>query len=79
MNTRQSIDESTGPYSLSATFNHDNSCFSVGLDTGFCGKRSLSQLPGEPWKKLAHIMNYGAEADERFAQYIMPTLASSRF
>ncbi|QQK43267.1 Phosphatidylinositol 3,5-bisphosphate-binding protein, putative [Penicillium digitatum] len=36
MNTRQSIDESTGPYSLSATFNHDNSCFSVGLDTGFC-------------------------------------------
>ncbi|KAJ5199021.1 hypothetical protein N7491_000416 [Penicillium cf. griseofulvum] len=36
MNTRQSIDESIGPYSLSATFNHDNSCFSVGLDTGFC-------------------------------------------
>ncbi|KAJ5602908.1 hypothetical protein N7537_005864 [Penicillium hordei] len=36
MNTRQSIDESTGPYSLSATFNRDNSCFSVGLDTGFC-------------------------------------------
>ncbi|CAG8899718.1 unnamed protein product [Penicillium egyptiacum] len=36
MNTRQSIDESTGPYSLSATFNHDNTCFSVGLDTGFC-------------------------------------------
>ncbi|KAJ5512523.1 hypothetical protein N7463_002075 [Penicillium fimorum] len=36
MNTRQSIDESTGPYSLSATFNYDNTCFSVGLDTGFC-------------------------------------------
>ncbi|CAG7936418.1 unnamed protein product [Penicillium salamii] len=36
MNTRQSIDESIGPYSLSVTFNHDNSCFSVGLDTGFC-------------------------------------------
>lgn len=66
MNTRQSIDESTGPYSLSATFNHDNSCFSVGLDTGFCGKGSLRQLPGEPCKKLAHIMNYAAEADERF-------------
>ncbi|CAL5872057.1 uncharacterized protein PFLUO_LOCUS6314 [Penicillium psychrofluorescens] len=36
MDTRQVIDESVGPYSLSATFNHDSSCFSVGLDTGFC-------------------------------------------
>ncbi|KAJ5573979.1 phosphatidylinositol 3-5-bisphosphate-binding protein [Penicillium hispanicum] len=36
MNTRQVIDESVGPYSLSATFNNDSSCFSVGLDTGFC-------------------------------------------
>ncbi|OJJ48330.1 hypothetical protein ASPZODRAFT_14472 [Penicilliopsis zonata CBS 506.65] len=34
MNTRQVIDESVGPYSLSANFNHDSSCFSVGLDTG---------------------------------------------
>lgn len=36
MNTRQVIDESVGPYSLSTTFNNDNSCFSVGLETGFC-------------------------------------------
>ncbi|KKK23453.1 SVP1-like protein [Aspergillus rambellii] len=36
MNTRQVIDESVGPFSLSATFNNDNSCFAVGLDTGFC-------------------------------------------
>ncbi|KAE8152030.1 WD40-repeat-containing domain protein [Aspergillus avenaceus] len=36
MNTRQVIDESVGPYSLSAVFNNDNTCFSVGLDTGFC-------------------------------------------
>ncbi|KAJ6110243.1 phosphatidylinositol 3-5-bisphosphate-binding protein [Penicillium sp. IBT 16267x] len=36
MNTRQVIDESVGPYSLSATFNRDSSCFSVGLETGFC-------------------------------------------
>ncbi|KAH8423458.1 phosphatidylinositol-3,5-bisphosphate binding protein HSV2 [Aspergillus melleus] len=36
MNTRQVIDESVGPFSLSATFNNENSCFSVGLDTGFC-------------------------------------------
>lgn len=38
MNTRPAIDESTGPVSLSVAFNQDNSCFSVGLDTGFCGK-----------------------------------------
>ena len=37
MNTRQAIDNSTGPVSLSASFNQDGSCFSVGLDTGFCG------------------------------------------
>lgn len=37
MNTRQVIDESAGPVSLSAAFNHDASCFSVGLDSGFCG------------------------------------------
>ncbi|KAI3080561.1 hypothetical protein CBS147353_3453 [Aspergillus niger] len=36
MNTRQVIDESVGPLSLSATFNNDTSCFAVGLDTGFC-------------------------------------------
>ncbi|KAL3477712.1 WD40-repeat-containing domain protein [Aspergillus californicus] len=36
MDTRQIIDESLGPYSLSTTFNNDNSCFSVGLDSGFC-------------------------------------------
>ena len=38
MNTRPAIDDSTGPVSLSVAFNQDNSCFSVGLDTGFCGK-----------------------------------------
>lgn len=38
MNTRPAIDESTGPVSLSVAFNQDNSCFSVGLDTGFCGE-----------------------------------------
>ncbi|KAJ9196078.1 hypothetical protein DTO166G4_16 [Paecilomyces variotii] len=36
MNTRQVIDDSTGPVSLSVAFNNDSSCFSVGLDTGFC-------------------------------------------
>ena len=41
MNTRQVIDESVGPYSLSTTFNSDNSCFSIGLDTGFCGRNHL--------------------------------------
>lgn len=36
MNTRPVIDESHGPSSLSASFNNDVSCFSVGTDTGFC-------------------------------------------
>ncbi|PYH88321.1 SVP1-like protein 2 [Aspergillus ellipticus CBS 707.79] len=36
MNTRQVIDESVGPLSLSANFNGDNTRFAVGLDTGFC-------------------------------------------
>ena len=37
MNTRSAIDESAGPVSLSVAFNQDSSCFSVGLDSGFCG------------------------------------------
>ena len=36
MNTRPVIDESQGPVSLSASFNSDVSCFSVGTDSGFC-------------------------------------------
>jgi WD repeat-containing protein 45 len=36
MNTRPVIDDAAGPQSLSAAFNHDASCFSVGLDTGYC-------------------------------------------
>ncbi|KAL3433787.1 WD40-repeat-containing domain protein [Aspergillus tetrazonus] len=40
MNTRQIIDDSKGPGSLSASFNGDNTCFSVGLDTGFCVYRA---------------------------------------
>ena len=43
MNTRPAIDETTGPVSLSVAFNQDSSCFSVGLDTGFCGTESLNQ------------------------------------
>ncbi|KAL1957721.1 hypothetical protein VTO42DRAFT_5564 [Malbranchea cinnamomea] len=36
MNTRPVIDTSTGPSSLSVAFNSENTCFSVGLDSGFC-------------------------------------------
>ncbi|EEP78840.1 conserved hypothetical protein [Uncinocarpus reesii 1704] len=36
MDTRQVIDTSAGPVALSTTFNNDGSCFSVGLDSGFC-------------------------------------------
>ncbi|KAK2750438.1 Phosphatidylinositol 3,5-bisphosphate-binding protein [Myotisia sp. PD_48] len=36
MNTREALDVSGGPVSLSAAFNDDNTCFAIGLDTGFC-------------------------------------------
>ncbi|TAQ84546.1 hypothetical protein B7494_g7124 [Chlorociboria aeruginascens] len=36
MNTRPVIEKSGNPLALSASFNHDASCFSVGLDNGFC-------------------------------------------
>ncbi|EMR86323.1 putative svp1-like protein 2 protein [Botrytis cinerea BcDW1] len=35
MNTRPLIENSRNPTALSASFNHDASCFAVGLDTGF--------------------------------------------
>jgi len=38
MNTRPAIESSSNPVALSASFNQDASCFSVGLDTGFCSK-----------------------------------------
>ena len=44
MNTRPVIDDSQGPVSLYASFNHDASMFSVGLDTGFCGLFSPHDL-----------------------------------
>ena len=40
MNTRSAIDVSSSPISLSVAFNQDGSCFSVGLDSGFCGALS---------------------------------------
>ncbi|KAJ2895728.1 hypothetical protein MKZ38_006200 [Zalerion maritima] len=36
MNTRQAIEETARPAALSVSINSDASCFSVGLDTGFC-------------------------------------------
>ncbi|KAF7909724.1 uncharacterized protein EAF01_003442 [Botrytis porri] len=35
MNTRPLIEDSRNPTALSASFNHDASCFAIGLDTGF--------------------------------------------
>lgn len=52
MNTRQVIDDSAGPVSLSAAFNSDSSCFSVGLDTGFCG--TLRRIPAQCKQTGAH-------------------------
>ncbi|KAI4150450.1 MAG: hypothetical protein LQ340_004061 [Diploschistes diacapsis] len=36
MNTRQLINELSGPVSLSVSYNSNCTCFAVGLDTGFC-------------------------------------------
>ncbi|KAI9743378.1 MAG: Phosphatidylinositol 3,5-bisphosphate-binding protein [Claussenomyces sp. TS43310] len=36
MNTRPVIETSSNPVALSAAFNHDRTCFSVGLESGFC-------------------------------------------
>ncbi|RDW66898.1 SVP1-like protein 2 [Coleophoma crateriformis] len=36
MNTRPAIESSSYPVALSASFNQDASCFSVGLNSGFC-------------------------------------------
>ena len=55
MNTRPAIDESTGPVSLSVAFNQDNSCFSVGLDTGFCGRSQAG--PVIPIHKACAYLN----------------------
>jgi hypothetical protein len=37
MNTRPVLDSDKGPFALSASFNADNSCFSVALESGFRG------------------------------------------
>ena len=52
MNTRPAIDESAGPVSLSCAFNQDSSCFSVGLDTGFCGTSSPYREPSQSFRVL---------------------------
>ncbi|OJJ82997.1 phosphatidylinositol-3,5-bisphosphate binding protein HSV2 [Aspergillus glaucus CBS 516.65] len=64
MNTRQVIDESVGPVSLSTAFNSDNSCFSVGLDTGFC---VFTTDPCE--LKVSRDFNAGIGVVEMMGQY----------
>ena len=67
MNTRPAIDESTGPVSLAVAFNQDSSCFSVGLDSGFCVFNS------EPCElKVSRDFNAGIGATEMLgrANYI---------
>jgi hypothetical protein len=44
MNTRPILDSNAGPSALSASFNADNSCFSVALESGFRGP-SHEHLP----------------------------------
>ncbi len=48
MDTRRVLDNSSGPGSLSVTYNADNSYFAVGLETGFRGEHcySMDRLSG---------------------------------
>lgn len=75
MNTRQVIDESIGPYSLSAAFNSDSSCFSVGLNSGFCGKRLRAQVD----EALEELQTMEPRLRRVIVQCSMPIRASSRF
>lgn len=64
MNTRPVIDESSGPVSLSASFNADCSCFSVGLEDGFCVFNS------DPCElKLSRDLNGGIASAEMLGRY----------
>ncbi|KAJ4984436.1 WD repeat domain-containing phosphoinositide-interacting protein 4 [Stagonosporopsis vannaccii] len=54
MNTRPVLDSDKGPFALSASFNADNSCFSVALESGF---RVFSTKSGE--QKLAREVGGG--------------------
>ena len=64
MNTRPVIDESTGPVSLSASFNNDATCFVVGLDTGFCVFNS------DPCElKVSRDLNAGVGGAEMMGRY----------
>jgi hypothetical protein len=48
MNTRPVLDSYTGPLALSASFNADNSYFSVALESGFRGKLPPSNARNVP-------------------------------
>lgn len=77
MNTRPAIDESAGPVSLSAAFNQDSSCFSVGLDTGFCGKLAstviLVKLKDSPLNMCS--LQLRAMRAQGFPRYDRPSTA----
>jgi len=56
MNTRPAIESSSNPVAFSASFNQDASCFSVGLDTGFCSTL-LPLLPFGTYQKLIFCLS----------------------
>ncbi|KAJ5238879.1 hypothetical protein N7468_003498 [Penicillium chermesinum] len=70
MNTRPVIDESVGPYSLSTAFNNDTSCFSVGLDTGFCEVRNDTSTEAIGFLSLTYatVFNAGIGIAEMLGQ-----------
>ncbi|KAJ8069043.1 hypothetical protein OCU04_002717 [Sclerotinia nivalis] len=80
MNTRPAIENSRNPAALSASFNHDASCFAIGLDTGFrvfntegCQQRVARDFNGgvgiaEMLGKTNYIALVGGGKQPKFAQ-----------
>lgn len=93
MNTRPAIDDSTGPVSLSVAFNQDNSCFSVGLDSGFCGEfrvticcliqKALAELGLFSFQirtmRAPGLSRYDDQASRSYTQSIMVDIEATDF
>jgi hypothetical protein len=58
MNTRPAIESSSRPLALSASFNQDASCFTVGLETGFCSTHPLACAAPERLRAYDSLPQY---------------------
>jgi hypothetical protein len=68
MNTRQQLESPSTTQVLSVSFNADGSCFSVGLNTGICGK-SNGGTRSDAVTKRSSIPNENMP-DEIFERYV---------